>query len=557
MKGASSTDLDTLKGGLSGRISNKGILALLLFSLTAFAISPLLALLPVYLHNQDYSHGLLVPFVALLLAWRGRNSFLTASSGNRWGGGILLVIGCVLAVLGHWYAQALHPGYLGHVFLRGVGLLLVIWGTVWLLTGWRRTMILAPALGFLVFALPLPESFVLPATSRLQQFVSTGSAIVLRSLGFEVFREGNILQLPSLTLGVVEACSGIRSFGTFLATAFACVFFLRLTLCRTVLLLLFAPLAAIITNILRITITACLASACGPIWLEGTRHEMSGLATVVLGGVMILIVAMSLNQPFPHSPATGRSPTTGAYSFFTSFTATSLIISGLMLSAAGFMLYITLHYTHLARHQAMMPPAPPLHLSSFPRTLGPFQTLRDSSLMPVEFDILKPTDHIVRQYTDQSGALVELTILYWEPLRTYPGAPWIPRAPHSPAGCMQACGWEQASAFTETAQYDWLPQMPLSIWLFEKPGQKRLVLYWNQSDPDDLRLFAPRNLIMRLRLLINSWNALPEELLPENYGIKITLDAGNNLDATRKIAITLAREVARVLPQFGIRPHPK
>ena len=555
MRGPPSADLDHPEGTPPCRPHPWGLLALLAFSLTAFSLSPLLALVPVYLHNQDYSHGLLVPVVALVLAWRVRGSFFSAPPGHAWGGGLLLCAGGLITVFGHWYAQALHPGYLGHVFLRGSGLLLAIWGGVWWLAGWRRTIILAPALGFLAFAIPLPESLILPVTSRLQELVSLGSAALLRSFGLEVFREGNILHLPSLTLGVGEACSGMRSLATFLATAFACAFLLQLTRLRTVLLLAAAPLSAVLANILRISLTAGLATTIGPAWLEGTRHELLGLATVLIGGAFILVAAMHLKGPPSHSPATGSVPLADLHTLLPASPRIPLLISSVLLGAAGLMLYTTLHYAHLPRPQAPAM-APSLNLSTFPRTLGPFQALRDASLLPVELEILRPTDHLVRQYADASGTPVELTVLYWAPHRTRPGAPWVPRAPHSPSDCMQACGWAQVPAFSETARQEWLAHMPLSIWLFEKPGQKRLVLYWNQSDPDDLRPFAPRNLMARLHLLAHSWNTLPEQVLPENYGVKIALDAGNNLDAAKKSGLSLAREAARVLPQFGIRPNP-
>ncbi|PIV71936.1 MAG: exosortase A, partial [Rhodocyclales bacterium CG17_big_fil_post_rev_8_21_14_2_50_68_7] len=55
----------------------------------------------------------------------------------------------------------------------------------------------------------------------LQDYTSRVTTSALQLSGVPSFREGNVIVLPSLSLGVVEACSGIRSLITLLALASA------------------------------------------------------------------------------------------------------------------------------------------------------------------------------------------------------------------------------------------------------------------------------------------------------------------------------------------------
>ncbi len=101
------------------------------------------------------------------------------------------------------------------------------------------------------------------------------AANALTVLDIPVAREGNILDLPSGPLAVVEACSGIRSLLslTFLALVYGHFFESRKWL-RVVLFLATIPIA-IIANGSRVTITGVLAQW-KPELAEGFFHESTG-----------------------------------------------------------------------------------------------------------------------------------------------------------------------------------------------------------------------------------------------------------------------------------------
>jgi exosortase len=117
-----------------------------------------------------------------------------------------------------------------------------------------------------------------------------------------VLRDGNVLELASQKLSVVEACSGIRSLLSlsFLSLVYA-YFFDNKVWMRWVLLAATIPVA-IIANAGRVTITGVL-SEINPEMAQGFFHSLEGwiiflIALVMLGGLHALI-----NRFFGKRPA--------------------------------------------------------------------------------------------------------------------------------------------------------------------------------------------------------------------------------------------------------------
>jgi exosortase len=112
-------------------------------------------------------------------------------------------------------------------------------------------------------------------------------------MGIPVLRDGNILELASQKLSVVEACSGIRSLLSlsFLSLVYA-YFFDKKVWMRWVLLAATIPIA-ILANSGRVTITGVL-SEINPELARGFFHSLEGwiifvIALVMLGGLHAII----------------------------------------------------------------------------------------------------------------------------------------------------------------------------------------------------------------------------------------------------------------------------
>jgi exosortase len=112
-------------------------------------------------------------------------------------------------------------------------------------------------------------------------------------MGIPVLRDGNILELASQKLSVVEACSGIRSLLSlsFLSLVYAYFFDSRVWM-RWVLFGATIPIA-ILANSGRVTITGVL-SEINPELARGFFHSLEGwiiflIALAMLGGLHLLI----------------------------------------------------------------------------------------------------------------------------------------------------------------------------------------------------------------------------------------------------------------------------
>jgi exosortase len=236
-------------------------------ALLILCYAPVLARLATqWWNDQDMGHGFFVPVVAGYIAWQRRDELLSAKSAPNWWG-LALVI---------WGAFQLIVATLGaEIFLARTAFLFSLAGVILLLGGASRLRILAFPLFLLCFMVPIPAIIYNQVTFPLQLLASRVADWALTLLGIPVLREGNILELASQRLNVVEACSGIRSLLslTFLSLVYAYFFDQRVWM-RVTLFVATLPIA-IIANASRVTLTA-LVSEYDPALAEGVFHYASG-----------------------------------------------------------------------------------------------------------------------------------------------------------------------------------------------------------------------------------------------------------------------------------------
>ena len=229
--------------------------------------------------DDNYSHGFIVLPFAAYFAWRQRDALARASRRPSAGG--LLVAGGSLCLL--------LAGLLGaELFLTRVSLIGVMAGaTVWL-WGWRHLRVLAFPMAFLLLMIPLPALVFNQIAFPLQLLASRAGETVLSAAGVPVLREGNVLVLPSKTLEVAQACSGIRSLVSLLTVALIIGrLHERRRSTRAALALLTVPVA-IAANAIRVAGTGLAAQWVGPWAAEGFFHEFSGWVVFVLALALLL-----------------------------------------------------------------------------------------------------------------------------------------------------------------------------------------------------------------------------------------------------------------------------
>lgn len=227
-----------------------------------------------WVSSPDASYGLVLTGVALALVWRRRHAFVRAvdpSAPAAWPV-VAMLLSLLLFVAGQLGAD---------LFLTRLSLVAVLVSTLWLLAGSRALRTLAAPLAFLAIAVPLPAILVNAITLPLQLVASRIAESTLAVAGVPVFRDGNLLALPSTTLEVAEACSGLRSLVSLVAIGglLACLTPGRIGW-RAAIVAAAVPIA-IVMNGLRIAGTGLACETFGPRAATGALHEFAGWITFV------------------------------------------------------------------------------------------------------------------------------------------------------------------------------------------------------------------------------------------------------------------------------------
>jgi exosortase len=235
--------------------------------------------------DENYSHGfLIVPFAAWFV-WQQREQLArTPIAPNL--AGLALVCGSLIVLL---------AGLLGaELFLTRISLVGIIAGSVLFLCGWRWLRRLAFPIAFLILAVPLPAVVFNHIAFPLQLLASRAGETVLNAANVPVLREGNILVLPTTTLEVAQACSGIRSLMSLLTLG---VILGKLReprrWARIVLAALTVPVA-IAANAARVAGTGLAASYVGAKAAEGFFHTFSGWLMFVVAFALLLAAQKAL-----------------------------------------------------------------------------------------------------------------------------------------------------------------------------------------------------------------------------------------------------------------------
>lgn len=267
---------------------------LLLIGVLLALYAPVLArLMRQFYDDPNYSHGFFVPILsAYLISNKWREIKAVKSDPSLWGAIIVLA---ALAVL--------YLGSLGsELFLQRISLLAVIAGLVVYFSGWRRLRAVAFPIAFLLFMIPLPAVIYNQIVFPLQLLASRFATRCLEALNlFPVLREGNLLILDGYTLEVVGACSGIRSLTSLLALAMGYSYLAeRRAGVRVFLVLAMIPIA-IVSNGIRVVLTAVLVNYYGYRMAEGFMHSFSGWAIFVVSIVLLVALHGVITKLLPRS----------------------------------------------------------------------------------------------------------------------------------------------------------------------------------------------------------------------------------------------------------------
>ena len=228
--------------------------------------------------DPQYSHGPMIPLVAVAIVWMRGVPTDDQSLNPSWWGLPMLVTGLLLKLVGRFYYFE---------SLEAVSLIPVAAGACLMLAGVRLFRSLWPAIVFLLFMMPLPYRLEVGVLQPLQNLATTVSTFALQTLGFASRHEGNVVWIGRTPVGVAEACSGLRMLTGFAALAAAAAFVIERERWKRIVLLSSAVPVALICNVCRVTLMGLVHSATENSDIHGMLHDVLGWL-MPLGAVALL-----------------------------------------------------------------------------------------------------------------------------------------------------------------------------------------------------------------------------------------------------------------------------
>jgi len=273
--------------------------------------------------DENYSHGLLIPFIIGYILWSQREKLarVPARPALLVGGAAIL---CALFAL--WAGVAV-----AELYTQRLSLVLLLAGLAVFFWGWELLRLLLVPLSLLFLALPIPAIVFNKIAFPLQLFASRCAVWSMSMLGIPVLRQGNIIELKPLNsfdtkkLEVVEACSGIRSLMTLVTLAVVFAYFSHSPsnnppssgkrfawlkdywFWRALIIVGSAVPIAILTNAFRVSGTGVLAHYYGTAVADGFFHSFSGWAIYIVAFILLFGIGMILDR-FKPAPADGEKP---------------------------------------------------------------------------------------------------------------------------------------------------------------------------------------------------------------------------------------------------------
>ena len=438
-------------------LNRTGLLVLLAILIAFLGFSGALTeLVHRWTRQEEYSHGFLIPVVTTWLLWTRRDALRANIGQPSWIGPILILL-----------AIAMHiTGELSAIFiLSQIGFVVALIGIVLGTGGYSLFKVTFIPIAFLLFAIPLPYFIDSILTLRLQLVSSALGVFFIRMFGIPVFLDGNIIDMGSYKLQVIEACSGLRYLYPLLSLSFLAAYLFHAPFWQRGLVLLSSIPIAIGMNGLRIAMVGILVDRWGTQMAEGVLHFFEGwvifLACAVLLTAEMYLLARISGRRFFDVFYFPKVPVRLPGGLREQLVAKSPLVACLALLCAGGLAVFS-----ISGRSEITPER--TRFVEFPARIGQWQG--HVSLLDVETErALGLDDYILSDYSRSDGKIVNLYVAYYASQRKG-------ESPHSPIVCIPGGGW----AITDLKQIDFvsLGDKPLNRVIIQKGSVKELVYYW-------------------------------------------------------------------------------
>ncbi len=239
----------------------------------------LLSLGYTWYHSGDWSHGWLIgPFSAYLvyLHW---DQVRRAPIRHTWVGLVLMLAALALYQYSLW---GLVIGY-----LRPFSMLICLLGVIIFLCGLPILRHIWVPWLYLFFAVPLPKGYYFALTDPLRRLAALVATQLLGLFpNLDIEKVGSTIDYVYRgargTLGVADACAGMRSTMTLCALGVAITFISDRPWWQRVIMVASCVPIAVFANFIRVTTTCVLHIYVDPKYAGGTYHTLLGLVTLLI-----------------------------------------------------------------------------------------------------------------------------------------------------------------------------------------------------------------------------------------------------------------------------------
>ncbi len=484
--------------------------------------------------DENYSHGLLVPFVIALIIWREWDGLIKSiTDPAKWLGLATILLSILMLFAGTLGAE---------LFTQRMSMLVMLGGIVVYFFGTRILNLLAVPLALLLFAIPIPQIIFNRIAFPLQIWASQMAVWGIRVFSVPTLRKGNVIDIlpkgstQTISLEVVEACSGIRSLMTLVTLALILAYFTRRDdhgrianfsksdFWRAVILMLTAIPIAVLTNAARVTATGVMTYYYGKQATGSTVHDVSGwlvylVALSLLIGVNFILKGIFKGSKTRSKPAAPTAPATAT-------AAVLPLIAILFLSGLFINWFVTRGEVEVFRKP----------LSELSAQLGQWKQ-RGSE---IKFDkgvesVLRTTDYTMREYTAPDGRIANIYVGYYASQRT--GATY-----HSPQNCLPGAGWEMRDPQTIDITTADGRTFTANRYIIENGIYKEVMIYWYQgrghTEPSEFR--------DKINTVLDSVTRRRSD----GSIVRVMTSVGSDESASLTAASDLAARLAEQLPPF-------
>lgn len=360
---------------------------------------------------------------------------------------------------------------------------------------------------------------------------------------FEVptLRKGNVIDIlprgstQTISLEVVEACSGIRSLMTLVTLSLILAYFTRrgdgggLTnlskgdLSGAVILMMAAILIAVLTNAARVTGTGVMTYYWGRQATDGAWHDASGWVVYVVALAMLLGLNAVLKRFL-----NGKSSTAISFDPPMSLRTASAVPLIIAMTVGGVAVnwFATRAEASIQRKE----------LTELPERLGDWRQRGSEFKFNEQVEgLLKVSDYTMREYSLEDGRIGNIYVGYYASQRG--GATY-----HSPQNCLPGAGWVMKDPqFVEIPRGDGTT-FTANRYVIENGIYNEVMIYWYQG--------RGRTEASEYRDKVNTVLDSVSRRRSDGAMVRVMTSVGQDEPAAITAATDLAAKLAEVLPSY-------